>query len=162
VTEATVQLHNHRRGGVGGGARSRGVPVGLSYEYFGMSPVERPSEVLRKPEPGPLWPWVKVVSYVELVLFAGLMFVWLAPGFDRETFYFGLSHGIGFIVLALLIWVAVLRHEAPYTLLAATLTPAGPVGAVIGVAWLERREPNYRDDARRQQPSAEAARTKPG
>jgi hypothetical protein len=121
---------------------------------------ERPSEVLRKPEPGALWPWVKIVSYVELVLFAGLMFVWLAPGFDRETFYFGLSHGIGFIVLALLIWVAVLRHEAPYTLLAATLTPAGPVGAVIGIAWLEHREPNYRDDAHRGQPNA--AKTKPG
>lgn len=104
---------------------------------------ERPSDVLRKPEPGALWPCVKVVSYVELVLFAGLMLVWLAPGFDRETFYFGLSHGIGFIVLALLIWVAVLRHEAPYTLLAATLTPAGPVGAVIGISWLEHREPAY-------------------
>lgn len=108
-----------------------------------MTVGERPSDVLRKPEPGAMWPWVKVVSYVELALFAGLMFVWLAPGFDRETFYFGLGHGIGFIILALLIWAAVLRHEAPYTLLAATLTPAGPVGAVIGIAWLEHRLPAY-------------------
>lgn len=100
---------------------------------------ERPSDVLRKPEPGALWPWVKAASYIELALFAGLMFVWLSPGFDRATFYFGLSHGIGFIILALMIWVAVLRFEAPYTLLAATLTPLGPVGAVIGIAWIERR-----------------------
>ena len=53
---------------------------------------------------------------------------------------FGLSHGIGFIILCLLIWVAVLRREAPYTLLAATLTPAGPVGSVIGIAVIERRQ----------------------
>jgi len=91
-----------------------------------------------------LWPWVKAVSYVELVLFAGLLFVWLSPGLDRATFYFGLGHGIGFIILALLMWAAVIRHEAPYTLLAATLTPAGPVGAVIGIAWLERKRPEYR------------------
>lgn len=114
-----------------------------SYESAAMDAAERPSDVLRKPRPGPLWPWVKAVSYVELVLFAGLLVVWLAPGLDRPTFFFGLAHGIGFIVLALLIWAAVLRHQAPYTLLAATLTPAGPVGAVIGIAWLERHEPAY-------------------
>jgi len=105
---------------------------------------QRPADILRRPAPGTLWPWVKAVSYVELVLFAGLLFVWLSPGLDRATFYFGLGHGIGFIVLALLMWAAVIRHEVPYTLLAATLTPAGPVGAVIGIAWLERRRPEYR------------------
>ena len=61
------------------------------------------------------------------------------PGFEGETFVFGLSHGIGFIVLCLVIWIAVLRREAPYWLLAATLTPAGPVGSVIGIAAIERR-----------------------
>ena len=76
--------------------------------------------------PGRLFEWVKVASYIELALFAGLLIVWLAPGLERPTFYFGLGHGIGFILLALLIWVAILRHQAPYTLLAATLTPVGP------------------------------------
>jgi len=99
----------------------------------------RSADVLRKPVPGPLFPWVKWASYVELALFAALLFFWLAPGFEGETFVFGLSHGIGFILLCLLIWVAVLRREAPYTLLAATLTPAGPVGSVIGIAVIERR-----------------------
>jgi hypothetical protein len=99
----------------------------------------RPSDALSTPAPGALFPWVKGASYVELALFAALLFFWLAPGFDGETFVFGLSHGIGFILLCLLIWVAVLRREAPYTLLAATLTPAGPVGSVIGIAWIERK-----------------------
>jgi hypothetical protein len=101
---------------------------------------ERPSDTLRKPVPGALFPWVKWASYVELALFAALLFFWLLPGFEGETFVFGLSHGIGFILLCLLVWIAVLRHEAPYTLLAATLTPAGPVGSVIGIAWIERRQ----------------------
>ena len=97
------------------------------------------SAVLRQTAPGPMWPWIKRASYVELALFAGLLVVWLLPGLEGATFVFGLGHGIGFIALALLIWAAVLRHEAPYTLLAATLTPVGPVGSVIAIAYLERR-----------------------
>jgi hypothetical protein len=104
----------------------------------GTGRIERPSGTLRKPVPGALFPWVKLASYVELALFGALLFFWLMPGFEGETFVFGLSHGIGFILLCLLIWVAVLRREAPYWLLAATLTPAGPVGSVIGIAWIER------------------------
>jgi hypothetical protein len=100
---------------------------------------DRPSGALRKPVPGALFPWVKLASYVELALFAALLFFWLAPGFEDETFVFGLSHGIGFILLALLIWIAILRREAPYWLLAATLTPAGPVGSVIGITVMENR-----------------------
>ena len=96
--------------------------------------------VLRTPVPGQLFGWVKLASYVELGLFAGLVVVWLAPGLEHATFYFGLGHGIGFIVLALLIWFAVLRHQAPYTLLAATLTPIGPVGSVIAIHHIERRD----------------------
>ena len=100
---------------------------------------ERPSDVLRKPRPGPLFRVVKAASWIELGLFAVLLFVWLVPGLERETFYAGLAHGLGFIALAILIWVAVLRREAPYTLLAATLTPVGPVGSVIAIEWIERR-----------------------
>jgi hypothetical protein len=98
-----------------------------------------PGEVLRRPAPGPLWPWVKRASWFELAIFTVLIVFWLLPGFDRETFIFGLSHGIGYIALCILIWIAVLRREAPYTLLAATLTPVGPLGSVIAIEWLERR-----------------------
>ena len=98
------------------------------------------TSALRRPVPGPLFGWVKVASYVELGLFCGLLVVWIAPGLEHPTFYFGLGHGIGFIILALLIWAAVLRHEAPYTLLAATLTPVGPVGSVIAIHYIERKD----------------------
>ena len=52
---------------------------------------------------------------------------------------FGWAHGIGFVALCVFIWVACGKREAPYTLLAATLTPVGPVGSVIGIELIERR-----------------------
>ena len=100
---------------------------------------EPAGEPLRKTAPGALWPWVKRASWVELAIFAALCFFWLAPGFDHEAMIFGWAHGLGFIALCVLIWVAILRHEAPYTLLAATLTPVGPLGSVIGIGVIERR-----------------------
>lgn len=76
---------------------------------------------------------------MELGIFAVLIAFWLLPGFDGETMVFGWAHGLGFIALAVLIWIAVLRHEAPYSLLAATMTPVGPLGSVIAIEWTERR-----------------------
>ena len=102
-----------------------------------MSVPERTAEGLVRPVPGRLFRLTKLASWIELCLFAGLLVVWLAPGLEHATFYFGLAHGIGFIALAVLVAVTVVRHEAPYTLLAATLTPVGPVGSVIAIAWIE-------------------------
>jgi hypothetical protein len=86
-----------------------------------------------------MFAWVKVLSWIELAVFAALLFFWLTPGFEDETSAFGLAHGLGFIALCLLIWVCVLRREAPYTLLAATLTPVGPVGSVVAIELIERK-----------------------
>ena len=98
--------------------------------------------VLRTPVPGRLYELVKRASYIELALFAALIFVWVAPGMEGATAALGLAHGLGFVALALLIWYAAIRHEAPYTLLAATLTPVGPVGSVIAIHYINRK---YRD-----------------
>ncbi len=100
---------------------------------------EPPTGSLRTVRPGFLWPWVKRASWVELAIFAALCFFWLAPGYDGEAMIFGWAHGLGFIALCVLIWIAILRREAPYTLLAATLTPVGPLGSVIGIEVIERK-----------------------
>jgi hypothetical protein len=92
-----------------------------------------------KPVPGKLFARVKLLSWIELAVFAGLLAFWLLPGFDTATMLFGWAHGLGFIALCVLIWVACIRKEAPYTLLAATLTPVGPVGSVIGIELIERK-----------------------
>lgn len=109
----------------------------------------------RPRSPGPLWVWVKRASFVELGIFTGLLVVWLAPGLEGPTFVFGMAHGIGYIALCLLLWVAILRREAPFWLFAATLTPVGPVGSVAGIEYIERRgssaEPDPASDA--QQPA---------
>jgi hypothetical protein len=99
-------------------------------------PLRRP---LQKPVPGELFVWVKRLSWVELAIFAGLIFFWLVPGFETETMLFGWAHGLGFVALCVVIWIACVRREAPYTLLAATLTPVGPVGSVIGIELIERK-----------------------
>jgi hypothetical protein len=107
----------------------------------GAVSIDRPGgrDVLGGTAPGTLWPWVKLASWVELMVFAALCFFWLAPGFDKQAMVFGWAHGIGFIGLCLLIWVAIRRREAPYTLLAATLTPVGPLGSVIAIEAIDRR-----------------------
>jgi len=92
-----------------------------------------------KPVPGELFVWVKRLSWIELAVFAGLILFWLLPGFEVPTMLFGWAHGLGFIALCVVIWIACVRKEAPYTLLAATLTPVGPVGSVIGIELIERK-----------------------
>jgi hypothetical protein len=99
----------------------------------------RRSKPLQKPVPGPLFAWVKRFSWLELAIFTALVFFWLAPGFPKETMIFGWAHGIGYVGLCLLIWATVLRHEAPYTLLGATLTPVGPLGSVIAIELIQRK-----------------------
>jgi hypothetical protein len=116
-------------------------------------------EPLREPAPGPLWRWVKVASWVELAIFAALCVFWIAPGFDRETFIFGTAHGIGYLALLALIVVACFRHQSPYILLAASLTPVGPLGSVIAIEWIERRRPAYRRARADAAGNAEAAKT---
>jgi len=95
--------------------------------------------LLRPAVPGRLFSVVKVISWIELALFAALLFFWIAPGYEHETFIFGLSHGIGFCILAAIVLIACLAREAPYPLLAATMTPVGPVGSVIGIALIEQK-----------------------
>ena len=94
---------------------------------------------LPKPVPGRLFRWVKVAGWFESALFALLLFFWIAPGYGSETSLFGLLHGVGYLGLLGLILVAVIRRQAPWPLLAASLTPVGPFGTVIGIELIERR-----------------------
>jgi hypothetical protein len=97
------------------------------------------AQPLSKPVPGVLFRWVKYVSWFESGLFAALLFFWLVPGYHSETSLFGLMHGLGYLGLCALIFWAVLRREAPWPLLAATLTPIGPFGTLVGIELIERR-----------------------
>ncbi len=103
-----------------------------------MATVEH-AQALPKPVPGALFKLVKYVSWFESGLFAALLFFWIAAGYDSQTSLFGLLHGVGYLGLLALIFWAVMRREAPWPLLAASLTPVGPFGTVIGIELIERR-----------------------
>jgi hypothetical protein len=105
-----------------------------------VSTASSPTHELRRARPGALYPWVRRASWLEAAVFAALVLFWLLPGFAAATTVFGWAHGIGYLALLALIFVAVLRHEAPFWLLAATFTPLGPLGSVAGIAWLDRRD----------------------
>ncbi len=93
---------------------------------------------MRKPVPGRLFVWVTRLSWVELAIFSALIAFWLVPGYREETMVFGWAHGIGFVGLCILIWISCVKRQAPYTLLAATLTPVGPLGSVIAIELIRR------------------------
>lgn len=82
---------------------------------------------------------VRILSGVESVLFVSLLVVWLGKLSERAEFVLGLSHGIGVIVLCGLIWLGCMRRVFPWPLLAAAVSPLGPLAAAMGIEWLRRR-----------------------
>jgi hypothetical protein len=84
---------------------------------------------------------VRILSAIESVLFVALLVVWLGAIDDQAKFALGLTHGIGVIVLALLIAWGCLRGSLPWPLLAAAVSPLGPVAVAVGIEWLRRRPP---------------------
>jgi hypothetical protein len=113
--------------------------VEAATRYFQPVSTAEHAQTLPKPVPGALFRWVKLASWFELGLFAALLFFWLVPGYHSQTSLFGLLHGVGYLGLCALIIVALMRREAPWPLFAATLTPVGPAGTVIGIELIERR-----------------------
>jgi len=81
---------------------------------------------------------VRIFSALELALFAGLLVVWLGKIDQTAEFVLGLSHGIGVILLCLLIYVGCLRKVFPWPLLAAAVL-LGPVGSTVGIEMVKRR-----------------------
>jgi hypothetical protein len=81
---------------------------------------------------------VRIFSFLELALFAALLVVWLGHIDEQAKFVLGLSHGIGVIVLCLLIYVGCLKRVFPWPLLAAAVL-LGPVGSTIGIETIKRR-----------------------
>jgi hypothetical protein len=83
--------------------------------------------------------FVRLYSLAEVCVFAALLVTAIGGlGEDLER-VLGWTHGIGWIVLCLLVAHGARRGTFPWPLLAATVSPLGPVGCTAGIEYLAHR-----------------------
>jgi hypothetical protein len=56
---------------------------------------------------------LKRLSFAHSTVYACLLIVWIVPGLGREEMIFGFTHGIGWIVMVLLIFAALRARVVP-------------------------------------------------
>jgi hypothetical protein len=78
---------------------------------------------------------VRRYSQFELVLFSGLV-VCVIMGWDSAELVLGWAHGFGWIFLCGLVGWGWRRGDFNGPVLAATVSPLGPLGSTIGIEWL--------------------------
>jgi len=86
---------------------------------------------------------VRLFSLLELALFATLLVVVLAGLGEGAESVLGWSHGVGWILLCVAVAVGCSRKVFPWPLLAATVSPLGPVGSTLGLEYLSRRRNGF-------------------
>ena len=84
--------------------------------------------------------FVRIYSACECVLFTSLLVVWIGGLSDSAKTVLGWTHGFGWILLCLLVLYGWLRRIFPGPLLAATVSPLGPLGSTIGFEVLRLRD----------------------
>jgi hypothetical protein len=81
---------------------------------------------------------VRAFSALESVVFASLLAVWLGHVDERAEFVLGLTHGVGFLLLCALIYVACLRRAVPWPVLASAVLLT-PFGSTVHLEVIRRR-----------------------
>jgi hypothetical protein len=84
---------------------------------------------------------VRVYSLVEVCIFTSLIVVAVGGFSESAERALGWTHGFGWILLCLLVAQGCRRKVFPWTLLAATVSPLGPLGCTAGIEYLARRHP---------------------
>jgi hypothetical protein len=82
---------------------------------------------------------VRLYSAIESVIFTALVVVWLSGGSQHAQLVLGWIHGIGWTCLCVAVAIGCRRGVFPWWLLAATLSPIGPIGSSIGIEILHRQ-----------------------
>jgi hypothetical protein len=85
---------------------------------------------------------VRLYAGLESIVFSALLVVWIGGLDDGLKELLGWVHGFGWILLSLLVLWGWIRRLFPGPLLAATVSPLGPIGALIGFEVLVRRRPD--------------------
>jgi hypothetical protein len=82
---------------------------------------------------------VRLYSLVEVCIFTALLVTAIAGLSDNAETILGWTHGFGWIFLCLLVAHGARRGTFPWPLLAATVSPLGPIGSTAGLEYLARR-----------------------
>jgi hypothetical protein len=82
---------------------------------------------------------VRLYSALEATVFSALLIVWIGGADKHAQEVLGWIHGFGWIILCVLVYRGCVRRIFPWPLLAATVSPLGPLGCTIGFEVLVRR-----------------------
>jgi hypothetical protein len=76
---------------------------------------------------------VRIYSAIELVLFTALVVVWVSGSDEQLKQTLGWMHGFGWIALCIAIAYGCVRDVFPWPVLAAAVSPLGPLGSTIAI-----------------------------
>ena len=82
---------------------------------------------------------VRLYSALEACVFTSLLVVWIGGLDEGVKEVLGWVHGFGWIFLCVLVYRGAVKRIFPWPLLAATVSPLGPLGCTIGFEVLLRR-----------------------
>jgi hypothetical protein len=82
---------------------------------------------------------VRLYSALEVCIFTALLVTAIGGLSENAELILGWTHGFGWIILCLLVAYGARRGTFPWTLLAATVSPLGPIGSSAGIEYLARR-----------------------
>jgi hypothetical protein len=82
---------------------------------------------------------VRLYSLVEVCIFSALIVTAIGSFSESAERALGWTHGFGWILLCLLVAHGCRRRIFPWALLAATVSPFGPLGSSAGLEYLARR-----------------------
>jgi len=82
---------------------------------------------------------VRLYSAIESCVFTALVVVWVGGLGDQAQLVLGWCHGIGWLFLCAAVLVGCARRVFPWPVLAATVSPLGPIGALIAIELAARR-----------------------
>lgn len=82
---------------------------------------------------------LKRLSFLHSAVYVALLVAWLVPGLHGAEFAFGLSHGVGWIAMCLLV-IAALRARVVSLRLAVAVAVIGGIGPFVGSYEFVREE----------------------
>ena len=88
---------------------------------------------------------VRFYSLLELAVFTALVVTWVGGFSPHVQMVLGWTHGFGWIALCVAIWFGCRRGVFPWPVLAAAVSPLGPLGSTIAIEITARRRPVARN-----------------